>query len=45
MEEFLASREVWVVPLVGVVGIAVWGYGWWLVLAHNIGLFSHKVPH
>ena len=21
------------------------GYGWWLVLAHNIGLFSDKVPY
>ena len=37
--------EVWVVPLVGVVGIAVWGCGWWLVLAHCIGLFNHKVPY
>ena len=30
---------------VRVVGIAIWGFGWWLVLAHIIGLFSHKVPH
>ena len=29
----------------GIVGITVWGCGWWLVLAHYIGLFSHKVPY
>ena len=26
-------------------GYSVWGCGWLLVLAHNISLFSHKVPH
>ena len=36
---------VWVVPPVGIVGIAVWGCGWWLVLAHCIGLFNHKVSY
>ena len=30
--------EVWVVPSVGVVGIAVWSCGSWHVLAHCIGL-------
>ena len=45
MEEILLPVEVWVVPPVGVVGITVWGCGWWLILAYNIGLFSHKVPH
>ena len=44
-EEVLVSRRGLVVPLVGVVGIVVWGCGWWLLLAHCIGLFSHKVPH
>ena len=33
------------VPPVEVVGIAVWGRGWWLILAHNICLFSQHVPH
>ena len=42
---FWFPREVWVVPLVGIVGIAAWGCGWWLVLAHCIGLFSHKVSY
>ena len=40
---FWFPGEVWVVPPVGVVGIAVWGCGWWLVLAHCIGLFSQKI--
>ena len=40
---FWFPGEVWVVPLVGVVGIVVWGCGWWLVLAYCIGLFSYKV--
>ena len=45
MEEVLASRR-------GLGGSSSWGcryccmgLWWWLVLAHNIGLFSHKVPH
>ena len=29
---FWFPGEVWVVPPVGIVGIAVWGFGWWLVL-------------
>ena len=37
--------KVWVIYSVGVIGIDVLGYGWWLVLAHCIGLFSHKVLH
>ena len=37
--------EVWVVPPFRIVGIAAWGCGWWLVLAHCIGLFSHKVSY
>ena len=27
-----------------VICVDVWGIGWWLVLAHNIGLFSHHIP-
>ena len=26
---------------VRVICVAVWGIGWWLVLAHSIGLFNH----
>ena len=33
------------VPLVRVIGIAIWGIGWWLVLAYNIGVLSHHIPH
>ena len=42
---FWFPGEVWVVPLVGIVGIAAWGCGWCLVLAYYIGLFSHKVSY
>ena len=42
---FWFPGEVWVVPPVGIVGIATWGYGWWLVLAHCISLFKHKVSY
>ena len=30
------------VPPVGIVGIAVWGCGWWLVLAHCIACSATK---
>ena len=33
------------VSLVRVICVVVWGIGWWLVLAHGIGLFSHHIPH
>ena len=38
-------RDVRMVSPIGIICVAVWGIGWWLVLAHNIGLFSHHVPH
>ena len=44
-EEVWFPGEVWVVPPLGIVGIAAWGCGWWLVLAHCIGLFNHKVSY
>ena len=31
------------VPLIKIVCIVVWGSGWWLVLSHSIGLFSHHI--
>ena len=33
------------VPLIGIICVVVWGIGWWLVLAHNIGVFSHHIPY
>ena len=33
------------VSLVRVICVAVLGIGWWLVLAHNIGMLSHQIPH
>ena len=42
---FWFQGEVWVVPPIEVVGIFVGSCGWWLVLAHCIGLLNHKVPH
>ena len=33
------------VPPVRIVCVAVWGSGWWLVLAYSIGLFSHHIPY
>ena len=33
------------VPPVRVVGIAIWGIGWWLVLIYNIGMLSHYIPY
>ena len=42
---FWLPGEVWVVPPVRVVGIAVRGSGWWLILAHSIGLFSQHIPY
>ena len=33
------------VPLVRVIGVAIWGSGWWLVLALNICLFSHHITY
>ena len=33
------------VPPVRVIGVTIWGSGWWFVLAHNIGLFSHHIPY
>ena len=30
------------VPPVGVVGIDVWGYGWWLVLATTLACLAIK---
>ena len=38
-------REVRMVPLIGIICVVVWGIGWWLVLAHSIGLFSYHLPH
>ena len=37
--------EVRMVPPVRVIGVAIWGNGWWLVLTHNIGMFSHHIPY
>ena len=37
--------KVRMVSLVRVICVAVWGIGWWLVLAHKIGLFSYHIPH
>ena len=42
---FWFPGKVWVVPPIWVVGIFVWGCGWWLVLAHCIGLFSNNFPY
>ena len=30
---------------IGIICVVVWGIGWWLVLVHSIGLFSHHVPY
>ena len=32
------------VPPVRVIGVAIWGSGWWLVLVHIIDLFNHDIP-
>ena len=37
--------EIMMVPLIGIICVAVWGICWWLVLAHNISLFSHHISH
>ena len=42
---FWLPGEVRMVPPVRIVCIVVWGSGWWLVLAHSIGLFSHQIPY
>ena len=37
-------REIRVVPPIRVVCITVWGIGWWLVLADDIGMICHHIP-
>ena len=33
------------VPFIGIICVVVWDIDWWLVLAHNIGVFSHHIPY
>ena len=33
------------VPPVRVMGVSIWGIGWWLVLTHNIGMLCHHIPY
>ena len=33
------------VPPVRVIGVAIWGNGWRLVLTHNIGMLIHHIPY
>ena len=33
------------VPSVRVIGVSIWGSGWWVVLTHNIGMLSHHIPY
>ena len=45
MERFWLPGEVRMVPPVKVIGIAIWGIGWWLVLIYIIGMLSHYIPY
>ena len=42
---FWLPGEVRMVPPVRVIGVSIWGNGWWLVLTHNIGMLSHHIPY
>ena len=33
------------VPPVRVIGVSIWGIGWWLVLTHNIGMLNLHIPN
>ena len=37
--------EVRMVSPVRVICVTVLGIGWWLVLAHDVGMLSHQIPH
>ena len=37
--------EVRMVSPVRVICVIVLAIGWWLVLAHNIGMLSYQIPH
>ena len=37
--------EVRMVPPVRVIGVAILGSGWWLVLTQNISMLSHYIPY
>ena len=45
MGRFWLPGEVRMVPPVKVIGIAIWGIGWWLVLIYIIGMLSHYIPY
>ena len=33
------------VPPIKVIGVAIWGSDWWLLLTQNIGMLSHHIPY
>ena len=43
LEDWLPGEVRMVFPI-RVICVVVLGIGWWLVLAHNISLFSHHIP-
>ena len=42
---FWLPGDIRMVSSVKVIGVAIWGSGWWLILTHNIGLFRHHIPY
>ena len=40
----LAPREIKVVPLIGIICIAIWGIGWRFALTNKIGLLCYHIP-
>ena len=43
--EALVPREIWVVPLIRVIGITIRYISWRLVLTHKIGLISKHLSY